>query len=208
MAVNPENVWTGGPDQDVTGAVSTAPVGVDVPTGVEGPISDNAKATGYLDEDGLTLSLDESFVNIPDWSGNIVRKVKESFDGTLAYNHLELNAESLRDFFGDANVDLSEGTNGKQLIKVQINGQDLPIKARYYRIKDGKRRALLFLPRSQVTERGDVQWLNNQAVKLPVTVSTYPDTDGNSAYLFLENGEIVPLQNGGEGAGTGDGGTE
>ena len=44
------------------------------------------------------------------------------------------------------------------------------------------------MPDGQVTEAGEVTFTKSGAVTWPVTLSTYPDTVGNSIYIFTDDG--------------------
>ena len=84
------DVRVGAPDQKVTGAIKHAPLGTTIPTLADitkAAVTINQAFTGdeYVSEDGLTLSPSISTTDIKDWSGSTVRKVLESFDGTLSW---------------------------------------------------------------------------------------------------------------------------
>lgn len=194
MAVNNQNVLVGKPDQDVTGAILSAPLGTDLPTATDDVLEAAFTDSGYVGEDGVTLAQDRSTNEIRDWSGSLVRRVLETFDGTLAWPHLEVNAESLKNAFGDDSVTVSNGQ-----ITVAIGGREMPRKSWVFRMKDGERRMLLVVPDGQVTEQDDISFVAGEPILLPVTLSCYPDADGNSIYWILDDGSV-----GGGGAGEGE----
>lgn len=194
MTVNPQNVLVGKPDQEVTGAIQSAPLGTTLPTATDDTLDPAFTGSGYVGEDGLTLAQDRSTADVRDWSGSLVRRLLESFDGTLAWPHLEVNENSLKNAFGDDNVSVANGQ-----ITVAIGGNELPRKAWVFRMKDGDRRMILVVPDGQITGQDDITFVANEPITLPVTLSTYPDAAGNSIYWILDDGEIA-----GDGSGEGE----
>lgn len=187
--VDARNVWTGGPDQLTSGAILSAPLTATIPTDpLAGPYT-GFTSCGYVSEDGLTLSLSKSFENIKDWSGSIVKRVLSEFDGTAKYAHLEVNEQSLKNTFGDANVTVTAATStkGKQ-IKVGIGADDMPAKRFIFKMKDGVARVVVVLPSATVTETEDIVFVKNDAIKLGVTLGAAPDSTGKSIYIHTDDG--------------------
>lgn len=193
---NTRDVRIGAPDQKVTGAIKHAPVGTTLPT-----LASIAKAgvtldeafTGneYVSEDGLTLSPSMSTTNIKDWSGAVVRKLLEEFDGTLAWTMISTNAESLGVAFGQENIQTQTATNlhGNQVAAAL--GAELPEEQSWvFLMKDGDARIVIVVPKGQVTEVGEVNFQSNAAVGWPVTLSSYPDANGKSIYIYTDDGVV------------------
>lgn len=193
---NTRDVRIGAPDQRVTGAIKHAPVGTTLPT-----LASIAKAgvtldeafTGneYVSEDGLTLSPSMSTTNIKDWSGAVVRKLLEEFDGTLAWTMISTNAESLGVAFGQGNIQTAAATNlhGNQVAAAL--GAELPEEQSWvFLMKDGDARIVIVVPKGQVTEVGEVNFQSNAAVGWPVTLSSYPDANGKSIYIYTDDGVV------------------
>lgn len=106
---NTSDVRVGAPDQSTTGAILHAPVGTALPTLssiTKTGVSYNQAFTGneYVSEDGLTLSPSRSTTDIKDWSGSVVRKVLESFDGTLQWTMISTDKAALEVSFGSKHV--------------------------------------------------------------------------------------------------------
>lgn len=193
MAVNNQNVLVGKPDQDVTGAILSAPLGTDLPAATDDILDPLFTDSGYVGEDGVTLAQDRSTNEIRDWSGSLVRRVLETFDGTLAWPHLEVNEQSLKNTFGD---DAVTAANGQ--ITVAIGGHEMPRKSWVFRMKDGDRHMILVVPDGQVTDQDDISFVAGEPILLPVTLSCYPDARGNSIYWILDDGSV------GSGSGSGE----
>ncbi|VXC30647.1 conserved hypothetical protein [Microbacterium sp. 8M] len=189
MSVNSNNVFVGAPDQAVTGAILTGPETDVIPATIDDFVLTGLDDSGYVNEDGVTITPSESTESIKDWSLRVIRKILTEFDSTLAWAHLELNEASLKNYMGDDNVDVTPATSTKgTLTRAAIAGEMRPVKAWYFKIKDGHRRALIFVPHGQITERGDIALLASAAVTLPVTLTSYPDAAGKSVYIYLDDG--------------------
>ena len=116
MPVSASNVLIGAPDQKTTGAILSAPLGTGKPKDARDEIKGTGvEDSGYISEDGLTLTPDYSTNDIKDWSGAMVRRVLETFSGELSWAHLETNEASLKVWAGDVTVKEATATTGKQL---------------------------------------------------------------------------------------------
>lgn len=193
MALDAKNVLTGGPDQALgTGAILSAPLGTTLPTAAGATLDAAFTDCGFISEDGLVLSPSYSTADIRDWSGSLVRRIKESFDGTLSWSHLETNEKSLKNVFGTNAVTATAATSshGNQLA-VAVNG-DLPgAQSWAFKIKDGDTRVLIVAPNAEITSLEDVSFKSSEAIVWGVTLSCYPDSTGNSIYIYTDDGQIV-----------------
>lgn len=200
MSVSPvdaQNVLVGSPDQLVTGAILSAPIGVDLP---ESPLTEPDAAftgSGYVSAEGLTLTPERSTNSIRDWSGSVVREILTEFNGTLSWQHLETNEESLKTYFGDDQVEVTGATevSGRQ-IRAALGGHELPRKSWLFRMKDGDNRILIVVPDGQITDQGEVTFTKSDAIIWPVTLSTYPDEAGNNLYIFTDDGVFTASEEG------------
>lgn len=186
------NVLVGTPDQAAgTGAILSAPLGTTLPTSVDDATTGFVDS-GYISEDGLQLANDLSTTDIMDWSGSLVRRIKESFSGTLTWNQLETNAEALKNAFGDDAVTVTAATqtHGEQLA-VAIKGELPAAKSWIFKIKDGNAKILIVVPNGQVTSLGEVSFTAGDAIVWPVTLSAYPDSTGTSIYIYTDNGKAT-----------------
>ena len=193
---NTKDVRIGAPEQKVTGAIKRAPVGTTLPTlssiGAGGVTLDSAfKGNFYVSEDGLTLAPNMSSVDIRDWSGAVVRKVLESFDGTLSWSLICWDEDSLGAAFGDENITTEDATaNHGNQVAVKLGARLQKEKSWVFLMKDGDARIVIVVPKGQITEIGEIQFISNGAISTPVTLSCYPDSDGDSIYIYTDDGEV------------------
>lgn len=189
MAVSASNVLVGAPDQATTGAILSAPLGTALPDSALAAIDGAFVDSGYISEDGLTVTPDKSVEQIKDWSGAIVRSFISEFNGSLSWAHLETNEASLSNWFGDDNitVDAATGASGAAITGI-INTVEMPRKSWVFRVKDGEKKVLIVVPDGQVTESGEVQFTQSDALTWPITLTTYPDAAGNNIYVYTDDG--------------------
>lgn len=191
MGVNSKDVFVGAPDQQVTGAILTGPETDTIPATIDDIVFTGLDDSGYVGEDGVTITPTESTESIKDWSLKVIRKILTEFDATIAWAHLALDEFSLKNYMGDDNVEVVAATATKgTLTRAAIAGEARPTKAWYFKIKDGNRRAVVLVPHGQITERGEIALLASAAITLPVTLTTYPDTAGKSIYIYLDDGVV------------------
>lgn len=189
MAVNSKNVFVGVPDQATTGAILSAPTGTALPTDITTALNAAFKDSGYVGEDGLTLTPERSTTSIRDWSRAEVRRVLDEFTAELAWEHLELSTEALKNYFGSSNVTTTAATAStgtRQAVK--LNATDLPEQSWVFQIKDGVRKIRVVVPRGQISAQGEITFVANDAVKLPVTLACLPDASGNHVYIYTDDG--------------------
>ena len=132
-----------------------------------------------------------STTDIKDWSGSVVRKVLESFDGNLSWTMISTNAGSLGVAFGEENIETEEASasHGNQ-VAAKL-GSHLPKEQSWvFLMKDGDARIVIVVPKGQVTEVAEVNFASNAAVGWAVTLSCYPDSSGDSIYIYTDDGEV------------------
>lgn len=192
MSVNSKNVFVGAPDQATTGAILSGPETDVIPQTIDDFTFAGLTDSGYVNEDGVTITPSESTETIKDWALNVIRTILTEFTGTIAWTHLELSLGALKTYMGDEQVEVSEATaaHGTQT-RSAVAGKERPRKSWYFKVKDGERRVVVFVPHGQVTERGEIPLTASGAVTLPVTLSTYPDAAGNSIYIYTDDGVVA-----------------
>lgn len=190
MAVNSAKVLVGTPDQLTTGAILNAPLGTTLPTDADFTF-DTAlwSDSGYISEDGLEIAPDYSTTDIPDWSGANVRRLLEQFTGEITWTHLETSENSLKATFGAENVTVTAATRDHGE-KITVNmGARLPERRSWaFKVKDGNAKVLIVVPNGQVTSVDAITFSASDAIKWPVTLSTYADEQGNNIYIYTDDG--------------------
>lgn len=191
--INPEQVYLPSPDQSkTTGAVAVAPIGTTAPTDARTALPNTWASGGYIDENGIALSISKSFTTIKDWAMSVVRKALTDFDGTIALSFLQVDEFAAQRVLGTANVTKTAAntTHGEQL-KLGVGPDVAPAESWCLSMKDGNRRVRVYIPNGQITEiSGDVSFTPGAANIWPCTLSCYDDGTGHSIYVFYDDGVV------------------
>ena len=194
---NTGDVRIGAPDQKTTGAIKHAPIGTTLPSLssiTKEAVTLDPAFTGneYVSEDGLTLTPSMSTTEIKDWSGSTVRKVLESFDGTLNWTMISTNAGALGVAFGADHVETNAATlqHGTQ-IRASLGAHLPEAQSWVFLMKDGDARIVILVPNGQITEVSETTFASNAAVGWAVTLSCYPDESGECIYIMTDDGVVT-----------------
>lgn len=176
MANDSGNVVVGKPA--VTGGILLAPSGTTLPTDATSSLDGAFEACGYVSDAGLVQSINTDSTDIKAWGGDIVRRIQSSHDVTYQFTMIETNGVSLAAYYGDDNVTAGD---------VELVAGDLPRQVFDFEIVDDTRTIRIVLPDGQITERGDINYVDTDAVGYPVTVTAYPEADtGVKAYIYTD----------------------
>lgn len=178
MALNTQDVIVG-----LTGGVFYAPNGTALPTDATTPLGVGYDELGYISEDGVTEANDETTQKIRAWqNGDTVREVQTAHDLMYSFACLETNEAVLEAFYGNYAAGV-----------VEINAAPGQRGVWVFQVTDGDSDIRIVVPDGQVTDRGDRQFVNGNAVQYPLTITCYPDSNyvGSldqpaKAYMYLE----------------------
>lgn len=173
------NGFVGAP---ISGGIYAGDTTADLPEDAEIEIGDTLDRLGFLSDEGYSLTRDRSTDEIRRWGGQIFRTVQTEFSETLSFEFLEGDKiEVLREVFGPDNVSGTAETG----ITIKHNEETLPSRAFVFDMKDGDKRRRLVVPNGQITATEDVTYSHSDAVRYGVTVTCYPNDDGDCAYEYL-----------------------
>jgi hypothetical protein len=110
-----------------------------------------------------------------------VRRIKSESQVTIAFSFLEINDRSAKSAFGDDNV---TGTGGS--LSIKLNVKEPPRKAWVINMLDGDRYLRITVADGQITDRGDLTFTRAGAILIPVTLTCYPDANGDAAIIYAE----------------------
>lgn len=189
--VNSDKVYLLGPDQSTTtGAVLKGGSSAAAPTDARTALGNGwSSAAGYLSESGITLNINRSTTVIRDWGLNNVRTATTDFTTNITGEFLQMDEDTAKTLFGDANVTETAATSSKPAtLKISI-GPDMPEIAPFvFNMKDGDRRGRLYVPKGQITQVGSPTFVPGAGNVWPFTLDCYDDGTGHSVYLFLDDG--------------------
>ena len=195
MGINAKQVRVGLADQSSTsGALSRGDVISTIPASIDAAITAISafSSSGYISEDGASLSTTKGVTPIREWNRASVRRILEDFDGTVSLSLIQLDEEGAKQAFGEDNVAVTAATSthGTQL-KIALGATLDEPQAWALRMKDGDARMLVLVPNGQVTSGVDITFVANQAIQLPVTISANDDGTGHSIYIFTDDGIVA-----------------
>lgn len=190
------NVSVGKPNLKVSGGILSAPLGTTRPNDETSPLDPAYGSLGYVGEDGVSETSERSTEKIKAWGGVNVRTVQTEYGTTLTFTLIEsLRAATLKFIYGEENVTIK----GKS-IKVLRNEKTLPHLQLVVDMLDEGNGRRLDAGNAQVTEVGDVTFVDGEAISYEVTVSCDPDSEGNTLVEYVSAGEG---EEGGSGEGSG-----
>ena len=193
MGLNAKKVYAPTPAQDATtGAVAVAPVGTAMPTGARETLPAAWNSGGYVDENGLSVTITRSTTAIHDWSKAVVRNLLSEFAGALAIGFLQVDEFAAKRVFGDSNVTVTAATQTtSEVMTVAIGAELPPIEAWCFSMKDGNARVRVVVPRGQITEVNQVDFKPDAGNVIGGTLTAYDDGTGHSIYFIYDDGEVV-----------------
>lgn len=176
------NVSAGKPK--VGGAIFSAPVGTPLPTTTDETLDAAFKNLGFVSSDGLTNSTNLESEEIKAWGGQTVLVIQKSKDDKYKFKLIEVkNVDTLKFVYGADNVsgDLETG------IVIKANNGDVPEQSividMILRDSTAKR---VVIPTCKISEVGDIEYTDEDAVGYETTVSCTPDSEGNTHYEYIK----------------------
>ena len=175
-----------------TGAAYSGDVVATVPADFDAAVTalSSLTATGYLSEDGISLSTSFSLTDFKEMNRGTVRKGVDDFTGTISYTELQIMNEAvLKRKFGDDNVTVTAATlSAGRKIKVKIGSELPPIQTFAFKLKDGDAKAIVWVAQGQITNGLDITFASNSMASVPMEVSCYDNGDNDSIYIFFDDG--------------------
>lgn len=167
----------------VTGGILTAAVGTALPATTDDSLS-SFTATGYIGEDGVTLTIDRSTEDVYAWGGSKVRVITTEHSVQLSFSFLEVNATNLPLIFGTDNV----STAGDETT-VKLNGAELPHFALVMDAADGDKAVRITAADAQVVEQEDIVFVHSAPTEFNVTIECFADNSGDKAKIIYATGD-------------------
>lgn len=167
----------------VGGSVFRAPLGITLPKSATESLASEFENQGYISDAGVTNSNSPSNTAIKAWGGDTVLDVQTEKPDTWKFVMIETSRESvLKMVYGDGNVSgtLAEG------IEIKANSDELQAQSLVIdMVLRGGGLKRVVLPNCKITAIADITYNDNAAVGYDVTLSCYPDDDGNTHYEYI-----------------------
>ena len=148
--------------------------------------------SGYVSEDGLSVTITRSTTPIRDWSKAAVRNLLTEFGGAIAVSFLQVDEFAAKRMFGEDNVTVTAATTTtSEVIKISIGAELPPIEAWCFSMKDGDARIRVLVPRGQMTDVNQIDFKPDAGNIIGGTLTAYDDGTGNSIYFIYDDGEVI-----------------
>ncbi|MBQ1444115.1 MAG: phage tail protein [Renibacterium sp.] len=163
------------------GGIFAAPAGTAIPADAAAPLPAEFVGLGYVSDAGLVNTVATESNAVVAWGGDQVLNARTSRTETFKFSFIETNENTMKQVYGAQNV--STGDKG---LTVLHNSKSATASVYVFEILLGDKRAKrIVLGNAQVTELGDVSYLDGAAVGYEVTLTAFPDKNGNTAIEYI-----------------------
>lgn len=177
---NSANVSVGKPS--AAGGIWSAAIGSTVPKDATTSLDTAFKSLGYVSEDGLTNAIEFETEDVKAWGGDTVLTVRTSRSETFSWKFIETNELVLKEVYGVDNVTVGEDGD----LTVLHNSRELPRRVYVFEILlTGGKVKRIVVPNALITEVGEIVYVDGEPIGYEVTLSCFPDEDGNTAYEYV-----------------------
>lgn len=167
-----------------TGAISRAPIGTTLPTTADGSLDAAFKNLGFIGEDGVTNNNTATSEKIKAWGGQTVLVIQTDKPDTFKFRVIEyLNEEVLNTIYGDDNV------SGALATGLTITANTDEQEAQSWCIDSILKGDILdrvVIPNGVVSEVGEIQRYDGNAIGCDITIEALPDASGNNHYEYIK----------------------
>lgn len=181
MANTSSNVSSAKPA--MAGSIYRALKSVTAPTSADSVLGEDFVCLGYIGDDGITNSNARTSDSFKAWGGDTVLTNQTEYTDTFKFKLLEvLNKDVLETVYGKDNI---TGTDLATGLTVKANSKEL---GEYMWVIDMIMRDdtlnRIVIPEGKISEVGDVTYADSEVVAYEVTVTAFPDSDGNTHYEY------------------------
>lgn len=171
------------------GGLYKAPLGQAEPTGADSTLDAAYLNLGYFSSDGVPISFEDNTTNIVAWQGSVVvRSARTESLARIQFTPIQTRGSVVETFFAGSEMAAHPTESGQ--FRMPIKPLEADPSTWVFDAIDGTKHLRWWIPNGEVTERGDVMNVSGEAIGWPLTVTFYPDSAGNLAYLI---GDIAAL---------------
>lgn len=182
MANDSTLVTTGRPR--TSGGIWLAPKTATLPTDATTALGSEYVCLGHISEDGVTNGNEVTTEEIKAWGKYIVASGISEFKDTFQFALLETKNPEVKKFvYGEDNVTVDD--SGAVTVHVKSNEAVEHVIVFELALRGGKLGRLV-IPLGAITERGDIVYKDDEAVMYEITVTCYPDGNGDTHIEYYE----------------------
>lgn len=137
---------------------------------------------GYINEDGLALTIETDSEDIKDWAGTIINTIVTERSEELTYSLLQTNATTFKEVYGEDNVNVDADTGE---IVVNSKQYEAPFKKYCFDMIVGNRVERIYIPKGKVNEVGEMTFQSGEPIAYEFTVKAFPDQSGVTSKVFV-----------------------
>jgi hypothetical protein len=168
----------------VTGELSVAPVGTAAPTTSTSSLNASFIGMGYVSEDGVTESYDETIEDIIAWqNATIVRSATTQSKATLQMTLIESKGKVAELFHKTSTVAVVSAGQWK----MDVKAPSADPRAFVLDVIDGSKHIRIYVANGEVTERGEIVYANGEPIGYDITITCYPDSSNVVLTKFTDD---------------------
>jgi hypothetical protein len=157
----------------ITGESYWGPTSTPAPTTSVSALNAAFIGGGYVSEDGITESYDDTIEDIIAWqNATIVRAVTTASKATLAMTLIESKGEVAKLFHKGSTIAVVSAGQWK----MDVVAPTADPKSFVFDIIDGVKHLRIYVATGEVTERGEIVYANGEPIGYPVTITCYPSS--------------------------------
>ena len=167
-----------------TGVFYYAAIGTSLPSDSDTALGSAFTELGYVSEDGIVESVDDTNEVLKEMGGAPVLDLKTATEITYKLTPLELTTEVMEAILGSANV--TSDSDGV-IASATLDGSEAPTQVYVFdmRLRLGRTMRIV-IPCGHVSEVGDVTYKAGAAIAPELTISCFPDSSGNYVYKYFD----------------------
>lgn len=166
----------------ITGALYSRPRGdtQEIPTDASSPLDPSYTGHGYLNEDGAVENHDDSTDTVVAWQNAVVvRSIRTESVATIAFTLLQTRGSTLELFHPGSTVE----ANGEEWM-MRVKPPTADPREWVLDVVDGSTLTRIYVGNGELTERGEVPYANSDPTQYPMTLTCYPDSNGDLMRKF------------------------
>lgn len=184
MSTNTDGIRTGA---GMLGGAWTAPSGTTAPATPTASYGSGWEELGVLGEEGIVEASDITTTNILARNGAIVRVVKSAETVTFQFTVIETNGVISDRFYPGSTRTTSTGVTTRT--RVARTGADR--RAWAFDFLDGDVHTRTLIPDGEISDFGDVTYIDSDSIKYQVTLTAYVASDGSYAIDLTDDANLA-----------------
>lgn len=168
----------------ITGELFAAPTGTARPTDSVDPLNAAYIGLGYVSEDGVTETHEDTIEDIIAWqNATVVRSVRTESVMRLGCTLIETKGEVLELYHPGSSIEVV----GSGQWKLEIPTPSTDRRQFVLDVIDGAKHLRIDVPNGEVTERGEITYANGEPIGYEITITCYPSATGILAVKFSDD---------------------